>query len=271
MSTVPIPPDPPASQPRTWNRALLVASIVAAVCAGNLCCYLASEYTYSDVTPELSADPEVLVLRAVDAGAEVPFSFRIANRSRRAVTITDATTSCGCTVIDRLKGVRLESGQLLEVRGKVGTTGIRGKRQVNALVEYQTDAPSRKGSLILTVNAVVRPVIRALPEALRLEPGRAGAGRATGVVYIDSTREASFSVLEARPSVSWLKVEVARSDFQRGGKPIEIHAHVEADQVPEDRWAAPIGQQSIHVKTTSRAEPELTIPVRIRKAEGSRS
>ena len=88
----------------------------------------------------------------VTDGAVIETSFALTNTGKSALVITDAKTTCGCTVPTWPKNKPVMPGETTEIKVKFNTSGKGGGRQVKRVTLMTNTAIGRE---VLTVKGIV--------------------------------------------------------------------------------------------------------------------
>jgi hypothetical protein len=89
----------------------------------------------------------------VDAGGELPASFRVTNSGGRRLILLEKSRSCGCLATGRPE-ILVQPGQSVDLEITLKTGRLRGP--IRKAVYYYTNDPKRP-LLTLTMTAEVRP------------------------------------------------------------------------------------------------------------------
>jgi hypothetical protein len=131
------------------------------------------------------------------------------------------------------------------------------------ILEYSLPESSRVFELPLNVRANVDPTICASPEVIRLSAD----GLRSAEVRFSSAIEREFNLLETQTSGPWLSATVSEARSSTlDGRIAEAVVVVEfhPNRIPADDPYVQ-DQDWVRVRTTSRVEPYLELPVRIEK------
>ena len=215
--------------------------------------------------PERSVHGDDVDLGPVEQGRTVPFVFRVTNGTAEAVTVVEVAKSCGCTILQDRRGARIGPGETLTIDATLDTTGRRGPAEVASMLSYR-GVEEKPKQLVLAVRADVRPTLELTPASLAFPLVDAAIDRSAREVSITSRRLASFLVLECEPSAPWLKARVVEPASRRDGDdagPARVEVSVDAEALAAEgrEWFKP--EQTIRIRTTSKAEPALVLPVRV--------
>ncbi len=93
----------------------------------------------------------------VTDGAVIETSFSLTNTGKSALVITDAKTTCGCTVPTWPKNKPVMPGETTEIKVKFNTSGKGGGRQVKRVTLMTNTAIGRE---VLTVKGIVNKKVK---------------------------------------------------------------------------------------------------------------
>jgi len=135
----------------------------------------------------------------------------------------------------------------------------------SALLTYRTppSGPDRKA--ILSVGAFVRPTLRIDPETVTFQLAAGSSQPIAQTVAIDSAKLASFTIRDPGVSVPWIAAEIEEREAREASRPARLRITLDPAMLPADYWDSPAPTMQIRVRTTSKREPILALPVVIRK------
>lgn len=98
----------------------------------------------SEGAPIITFDKTEYDFGTVTDGDVIETVFTLTNTGKSALVITDAQTTCGCTVPTWPKGKAIEPGESTEIKVKFDTAGKGGGRQIKNVTLFTNTANGRE-------------------------------------------------------------------------------------------------------------------------------
>jgi hypothetical protein len=185
----------------------------------------------------------------VPRGMQLSHQFRVVNKSKDNVSISNVRVSCGCVSASALK-YQLGPGEETVILANMDSRRFFGFKQVTVFVTFS--AP-RFEETRLNVQAVARDDVSFAPESIAMGKVKKGESKA-GKMTMSFTGGAKITEISSESAF----VQPTFKDISNGaGTAWEIEANLRGD-TPPGRWYT-----EIWVKTANPNFPKLRVPVTV--------
>jgi hypothetical protein len=216
----------------------------------------------------LLTTPEPINLGVVDQGKKVPFVFEIKNPSTATFEVTGLNVSCGCTWLNEVKGTSIAPAESLSIRGTLDSKGRRGPMNSLAVLKYRASPEGPPLELRLQIEANVKPTLLLEPESIVVDLVAGSAEKIVRFVTLNSEIVDLFTIFDPESSVPWITAEVIDRQSRKGlpgASPARLKITIDPAGPAPEQWITPSTEQFVRVRTSAETEPNLMIPVLIRK------
>lgn len=189
---------------------------------------------------------------SVPHGPTLSHPFRLTNKTKDNVHISNVRVSCGCVTASAQKA-DLAPGESTAIMAQMDTNRFYGHKTVTIFVQF--DRPEWS-EVALTVQANSRDDVAISPDTLAYGRIKRGKG-ANGSLTITFLRNGQLQILEVRSESNYVQPtvkETRRTDYEVN---YQLSANIRPD-LPVGKWYT-----DLWLKTNHLAAPQIRVPVTV--------
>jgi hypothetical protein len=189
---------------------------------------------------------------SVPRGPVLSHPFRLVNKTRRAVTIHNIRTSCGCVTASALKH-SLKPGEETTIVVTMDTRRFSGVKTVTVHVQFSQPASDE---VRLWIQANSRDDVTVSPDTLAFGHVKRGS-MATATATITFLGDSSSQIVDVRCDSNYIQTALKELRRQDAEVTYQVTVQLRPD-APVGKWYADVWMQ-----TSSAAMPRLRLPLTV--------
>lgn len=189
---------------------------------------------------------------SVPKGPALTHPFRLVNKTRAPVTISNVRVSCGCVTASVLKAT-LAPGEETIVHAHMDTRRFSGSKTVTIYVQFSQPSSDE---VRLWVQANSRDDVSVAPETFAFGVTKRGSN-ATSTVTITFLGGSEARILDVQCESNYVQTTLQALPRQHGDVQYQLTARLRAD-APVGKWYT-----DIWVRTNNAAMPRVRVPLTV--------